>query len=75
MELNGVNIRPNESLEAALSRFNRVCSGTLSELKKYRHYEKPSEVRNRKKNAAIRKRIIKQRLAAQGKVFKERNDY
>lgn len=72
--MNGVKIRPNESLEAALSRFNRMCSGTLSELKNYRHYEKPSTIKNRKKSAAIRKRILKQKFAEKGKVFKERKD-
>ena len=54
----GVYVRDNESFEQALRRFKRKCekAGILSDLRKHRHYEKPSERRKRKLNAARRKR-------------------
>jgi small subunit ribosomal protein S21 len=57
--MNGVNIREGEPFEKALKRFTKSCerAGILSDIKKYRHYEKPSEERKRKMNAAKRKRI------------------
>jgi len=53
-----VRIRENESLDHALKRFKRECSkdGVLSEVKKRRHYEKPSVRRKKKAEAARRKR-------------------
>ena len=59
----GVILRENESLEKALRRFKRVCkkAGIMSDLKKKRHFEKPSERRKRKINAARRKRLRKER--------------
>ena len=52
--MNGITILDNEPIERAMRRFTKVCekSGVLSELKLYRHYEKPSEERKRKKNSA-----------------------
>ena len=52
-----VHVRDNESFEQALRRFKRKCekAGILSDLRKHRHYEKPSERRKRKMNAARRK--------------------
>lgn len=46
-----------ESFERALKRFKKKCekAGILSDLRKHRHYEKPSERRKRKVNAARRK--------------------
>ncbi len=66
--MNGITVRDNESFEKALKRFTKTCerSGILSELKKYRHYEKPSEEKKRKKKAAERKRI---RFEKYGKLF------
>ena len=57
--MNGIYIREDEPFEKALRRFSKVCerAGVLSDIKKYRHYEKPSEERKRKLNAAKRKRI------------------
>lgn len=57
--MNGVIIREGEAFEKALKRFSKSCerAGILSDVKKYRHYEKPSEERKRKMNAAKRKRI------------------
>jgi len=49
--------RENESLDDALRRFKREVSkvGTLREVRKREHYEKPS-VRRKKKSEAARKR-------------------
>lgn len=51
-------VRKNESLEDALRRFKRSVakSGTLAELKKRKHYEKPSVKRKKKSEAARKKR-------------------
>ena len=50
-------IRDDENVERALRRFKKKCekAGILSDLRKHRHYEKPSERRKRKINAAMRK--------------------
>ena len=47
----------DENFERALRRFKKKCekAGILSDLRKHRHYEKPSERRKRKMNAAVRK--------------------
>ncbi|CEH29638.1 30S ribosomal protein S21 [Aneurinibacillus migulanus] len=52
-----VRVRKNESLDQALRRFKRDCSkdGVLAEVKKRRHYEKPS-IKRKKKSEAARKR-------------------
>lgn len=52
-----VIIAENENFERALRRFKKKCekAGILSDLRKHRHYEKPSERRKRKVNAARRK--------------------
>ena len=50
-------ISTEESFERALRRFKKKCekAGILSDLRRHRHYEKPSERRKRKVNAARRK--------------------
>ena len=50
-------IHDDENFERALKRFKKKCekAGILSYLRKHRHYEKPSERRKRKINAAQRK--------------------
>lgn len=50
-------VRKNESIDAALRRFKRSIArdGVLAEIKKRKHYEKPS-VRRKKKSEAARKR-------------------
>jgi len=55
--LAGVRIRDDESFEKALRRFNKFCekNGILSDIKKHQHFEKPSDRRKRKINAAKRK--------------------
>jgi len=54
-----VIIHDDESFERALKRFKKKCekAGILSDLRKHRHYEKPSERKKRKRklNAARRK--------------------
>ena len=52
-----VIIHEEENFERALRRFKKKCekAGILSDLRKHRHYEKPSERRKRKTQAAHRK--------------------
>ncbi len=52
-----VKVRDNESFEKALKRFTKACekSGLMAEIKKHQHYEKPSERKKRRDNAARRK--------------------
>lgn len=52
-----VIINEDENFERALRRFKKKCekAGILSDLRKHRHYEKPSERRKRKASAAHRK--------------------
>ena len=58
--MSAVKVGKNESLESALRRFKRSLqkAGTLSEVRKREHYEKPS-VRRKKKSEAARKRKFK----------------
>ena len=53
----GVRVKEAEPFELALKKFKKQCekAGILSDLRKHRHYEKPSERRKRKMNAAMRK--------------------
>ncbi|SDN43696.1 MAG: 30S ribosomal protein S21 [Alkalicoccus sp.] len=50
-------VRKNENLDTALRRFKKTMSkeGTLAEVKKRKHYEKPS-IRRKKKSEEARKR-------------------
>lgn len=50
-------VRKNETIDAALRRFKRSIAkdGVLAEIKKRKHYEKPS-VRRKKKSEAAQKR-------------------
>lgn len=52
-----IRVGENESLENALKRFKRMTAreGTLAEVRKREHYEKPS-VKRKKKAEAARKR-------------------
>jgi small subunit ribosomal protein S21 len=61
--MNGIIIRETENFDKALRRFIRTCerSGVLSELKKYKHYEKPSEQKKRKLNSAKQRAKMKER--------------
>ena len=60
-----VVIHDDESFDRALKRFTKKCekAGILSDLRKHRHYEKPSERRKRKVNATARKSRRTQRYA------------
>ena len=52
-----VQVRANESLEAALRRFKRTVekTGLLTELRAREYYEKPTTARKRKLAAAIKR--------------------
>ena len=57
--MTGVIVRTGESFEKALRRFTKSCekAGILSDVKKHQRYEKPSDEKKRKRNAAVRKRL------------------
>ena len=52
-----VRVRDGENFERALKRFTKACekAGLMSDIKKHRHFEKPSEKKKRRINAAKRK--------------------
>ena len=54
---NEIKVGKNETIASALRRFKRMSQkdGTLAEVRKREHYEKPS-VRRKKKSEAARKR-------------------
>ena len=59
-----MRVHDREPIGAALRRFKKLLerSGLIKELRKRRHYEKPSEVRRRaqaRKEASIRKALAK----------------
>ena len=58
--LPGIHIGHNQAFDGALRFFKKQVekAGVISELKKRRHYEKPS-IRLRKKSIAARKRAMK----------------
>lgn len=53
----GVKVGATESIDSALRRFKKETSkaGVLAEVKKRKHYEKPSVARKKKSEAARRK--------------------
>jgi small subunit ribosomal protein S21 len=53
----GIRVKENESFEGALRRFKKKCekAGILSDLRRHQYFEKPSERKKRKVNAARRK--------------------
>jgi len=57
ISLSEIVIHEDENFERALKRFKKKCekAGILADLRKHRHYEKPSEKRKRKLNTAQRK--------------------
>lgn len=61
--LPGVRLKEGESFESALKRFKKKCekAGILADVRKHQHFEKPSERRKRKENAARRKVLAAQR--------------
>tara|TARA_B100000949_G_C14231711_1_gene429239 strand:+ start:958 stop:1182 length:225 start_codon:yes stop_codon:yes gene_type:complete len=52
-----VQIRENEPFEIALRRFKRICekAGILTETRKREFYEKPTAMRKRKSDAAVKR--------------------
>ena len=52
-----IKIREGENFEKAFKRFTKACekAGLMSDIKKHQHFEKPSERKKRKLNAAKRK--------------------
>ena len=57
----GVRMRDGDNVERALKILKKQVekAGTIAELKKRQHYEKPS-VKRKKKLAAAKKRLMKQ---------------
>lgn len=55
-----VKVDENEPFESALRRFKRKCvqAGIFSEVRRRRHYEKPS-IRKRKKEASAKRLALK----------------
>ncbi|HHQ41634.1 MAG TPA: 30S ribosomal protein S21 [Chromatiales bacterium] len=65
-----VKVKENEPFEVALRRFKRACekAGILTELRRREYYEKPTQVRKRKRAAAIKrhlKRLAKEQARMQ----------
>ncbi|WP_430882962.1 30S ribosomal protein S21 [Fusibacter sp. JL216-2] len=54
----GIKLGPNETIDSALRRFKRETAkaGVLAEVKKRKHYEKPSVKKKKKSEAAARKK-------------------
>jgi len=54
----GVKLGANETIDSALRRFKRETAkdGVLAEVKKRKHYEKPSVKKKKKSEAAARKK-------------------
>jgi small subunit ribosomal protein S21 len=61
-----VTLKPGESLEEALRRFNRevMKEGILLEMRRREFYEKPSETRKRKRSQ--KQRMIEREKEEQG---------
>ena len=57
----GIRVKEGESFESALRRFKKKCekAGVLADLRRHPHFEKPSERRKRKLNAAKRKMMAR----------------
>jgi small subunit ribosomal protein S21 len=53
-----IKVRKNESLDSALRRFKKATAkdGILAEIRKRKHYEKPSVARKKKAEAARKKK-------------------
>ena len=52
-----VRVRENEPFDVAMRRFKRACekAGTLTEIRRREHYEKPTSMRKRKAAAAVKR--------------------
>ena len=56
-----IKIKENEPFDIALRRFKRSCekAGTLAEVRRREHYEKPTTVRMRAGAAAVKRHLKK----------------
>jgi small subunit ribosomal protein S21 len=52
-----VRVKEGESIDDALRRFKRLCGEDTAELKKRRYYEKPSDIRRKRKTRRKGKEI------------------
>jgi len=54
-----VKVKENEPFDVALRRFKRSCekAGVLTEVRRREFYEKPTQVRQRKMAAAVKRHI------------------
>jgi len=61
IELTEIKLKKGESVDKALRRLKKKIDreGTLKEVRNHRHFEKPSERRKRKLNAAKRKMMAR----------------
>ena len=52
-----INLKENEYFDSAMRRFKRACekAGILTELRKREFYEKPTAMRKRKSDAAVKR--------------------
>ena len=57
--LPSVRVKENEPFEVALRRFKRSCekAGVVTEVRRREHFEKPSQVRKRKRAAAVKRHL------------------
>lgn len=56
-----VRVRENEPFDVALRRFKRSCekAGVMTEVRRREFYEKPTQVRQRKLAAAVKRQLKK----------------
>ena len=56
-----VRVRENEPFDVAMRRFKRACekAGTLTEIRRREHYEKPTSMRKRQAAAAVKRHLKK----------------
>ena len=54
-----VTVREDESIDSALSRFNKICAkaGIIKEARERSYYEKPSEKKRRLEKKRLRKNV------------------
>jgi small subunit ribosomal protein S21 len=54
-----VRVKENEPFDIALRRFKRSCekAGVLTEVRRREFYEKPTEIRKRKRAAAVKRHM------------------
>lgn len=56
-----VKVRENEPIEVAIRRFKRACekAGVLTEVRRREYYIKPTELRKKRRAAAIKRQLKK----------------